>query len=257
MNPMPIISARVPAGVTFFQPFTLRVAVVCPFLDVDFRLPRSMLFRFSSPLFHCCTTTDSLSKAGIPAFIYAFQNLLIMRGFLYLDGLTINLINQTKTIFTAICVYLLLGRRQSRMQCVALLMLFSASVLLALDRGASTGPAGAAKAPADYEAWLFGGVVPVFLASILSGLASALSQRSLQVRASCRIEIAANLGWRTRDTRSGVGMVMGIRDLSSCRANPIADVTCRRVSNSNSFLPLRMTGPRTEQLLVFHGAKRL
>lgn len=183
MNPMPIISARVPAGVTFFQPFTLRVAVVCPFLDVDFRLPRSMLFRFSSPLFHCCTTTDSLSKAGIPAFIYAFQNLLIMRGFLYLDGLTINLINQTKTIFTAICVYLLLGRRQSRMQCVALLMLFGASVLLALDRGASTGPAGADKAPADYEAWLFGGVVPVFLASILSGLASALSQRSLQVRA--------------------------------------------------------------------------
>ena len=122
---------------------------------------------------------DSIQKAGLPAIIYSFQNLLIMQGFLYLDGLTINLINQTKTIFTAVCVYLLLGRRQSTMQCVALAMLFGASVLLALDKA----PENKADAlpDVDYNTWLFGGVLPVFAASILSGVASALSQRSLQV----------------------------------------------------------------------------
>jgi UDP-sugar transporter A1/2/3 len=103
-----------------------------------------------------------------------------MQGFLYLDGLTVNLINQTKTIFTAICVYLLLGRRQSGLQCVALAMLFGASVLLALDKT----PENKADAllDVDYNTWFFGGVLPVFAASMLSGIASALSQRSLQVK---------------------------------------------------------------------------
>lgn len=115
--------------------------------------------------------------AALPAFIYAFQNLLIMNATMYLDGLTLNLINQSKTLFTAVAVYLLLGRRQSRLQCVALVLLFSASVLLALEK---SGGHTTKSDPAD--AWFFLGIVQVVSASILSGVASALSQRSLQVR---------------------------------------------------------------------------
>jgi threonine/homoserine/homoserine lactone efflux protein len=65
-----------------------------------------------------------VKTAGIPAVIYAFQNLLILAGYNYLDGLTLNLINQTKTLFTAVAVYLVMGRTQSLPQCFALAGMF-------------------------------------------------------------------------------------------------------------------------------------
>ena len=40
------------------------------------------------------------------------------------DALTFNIVNQTKTIFTAIVLFLLIGQRQSKLQVLALCILF-------------------------------------------------------------------------------------------------------------------------------------
>ncbi|EDQ87371.1 uncharacterized protein MONBRDRAFT_33456 [Monosiga brevicollis MX1] len=124
------------------------------------------------------TLADSIRAAGVPAIIYSCQNLLMLAGYAYLDGLTVNLINQTKTIFAAICVYLILGKAQSLIQCIALGGMFGASVLLT-QQGQATS---SGKPEVDYAHWLLGGVGPVFLASMLSGLASAITQMNLQKR---------------------------------------------------------------------------
>ena len=148
----------------------------------------------------------------------------MLTGYNQLDGLTLNLINQTKTIFTAIAVYLVLNKKQSLPQCFALLGMFStlsaccllpaaccllpaaccllpaacclptpcplsALTLMSVCQGASvllaSSGSGQSQGAAEYHEWLFGGVIPVFAASILSGVASAITQRNLQVGAVC------------------------------------------------------------------------
>lgn len=72
-------------------------------------------------------------------------------------------------------LFLMMGKRQSLMQCIGLLGLFGASCILSGGQASSGGSAGE-KSLAFYE-----GVVPCLVASLLSGLASALSQIALQV----------------------------------------------------------------------------
>ena len=67
---------------------------------------------------------DSVKMAGLPALIYSVQNVLAQVAYQNLDGLTFNIINQTKTLFAAICLFLIMGRRQSSYQCIALAALF-------------------------------------------------------------------------------------------------------------------------------------
>lgn len=43
------------------------------------------------------------------AFSYAIQNLLMFHAFHHLDFITYHLLNQTKLLSTALCVYLLMG----------------------------------------------------------------------------------------------------------------------------------------------------
>lgn len=40
--------------------------------------------------------SESLQVAALPAILYAIQNVLIQYGYLYLNSLTFNLLNQTK-----------------------------------------------------------------------------------------------------------------------------------------------------------------
>lgn len=42
------------------------------------------------------TLSDSIKVAALPATLYAIQNLLVQYGYVYLDSMTFNLINQTK-----------------------------------------------------------------------------------------------------------------------------------------------------------------
>ncbi len=54
----------------------------------------------------------------------------------HVDGLTFNLLNQTKIMFNAVFLYVILGKRQSTWQVAALLGLVFAGLLLGGDAGA-------------------------------------------------------------------------------------------------------------------------
>lgn len=91
---------------------------------------------------------ESFRVAGLPAILYAIQNILIQYGYLYLNSLTFNLLNQTKvmliffqtmiskyfillflffkTLSAALWLYILMGQIQSPMQIFALFLLLVA-----------------------------------------------------------------------------------------------------------------------------------
>lgn len=118
---------------------------------------------------------QSLRASGLPACTYAVQNVLVQVSYQHLPPIVFNLINQTKLLWTALFVFLLLGKRFSAPQCVAMLVLLSAAVLLSLAK--DSGGGGGSASPASFEL----GLLPVLLASILSGVGAAITQQSMQV----------------------------------------------------------------------------
>ena len=134
-----------------------------------------------------------LTVAGIPAALYAVQNMAALKGYQNLDALTFNVLNQTKTLSAALCCYLVMGRRQSPLQIVALVLLLIAALMMEgiipIDRLFQ--PATILESETDssrendtdlaWDAYRFtNGVLPLLFASLISGLAGALSQKSLQ-----------------------------------------------------------------------------
>lgn len=115
---------------------------------------------------------DSLTVAALPATLYAIQNLCVQYGYVLLDSMTFNLLNQTKTLSAALWLYLIMGQPQSIVQIFALLLLLIAAILLNL------GPAGSDNGAADLVSYNFG-LLAVAAASMLSGLSAALTQRTL------------------------------------------------------------------------------
>lgn len=67
---------------------------------------------------------DSFFSAGIPAISYSLQNICIFAAMFALDPLVFNLLNPTKVAFTVIFSYLVLGRRSSFREGIALILLF-------------------------------------------------------------------------------------------------------------------------------------
>ena len=132
---------------------------------------------------------SAVITAGAPSLIYSVQNVLIQLSYQHLDGVSFNVVNQTKFIFTAIFLYVLYDKRQSRMQVLALGMMFVAAVLLTagkeqeeeeLDEEATTSPSPAPDANAlgglrPHNSLLWG-YLPCFLAAMLSGVASAFTE---------------------------------------------------------------------------------
>nr|GEV33257.1 CMP-sialic acid transporter 5 [Tanacetum cinerariifolium] len=123
------------------------------------------------------TLIGSLSASGLPAAIYALQNSLLQISYRNLDSLTFSMLNQTKLIFTALFTYMILRQKQSIQQIGALFILILAAVLLSIGEG-SRKDYGSGNAD---EVVLYG-IVPVLIASVLSGLASALCQWASQVK---------------------------------------------------------------------------
>ncbi|CAA2993403.1 CMP-sialic acid transporter 5 [Olea europaea subsp. europaea] len=123
------------------------------------------------------TLIDSLTASGLPAAIYALQNSLLQISYKNLDSLTFSMLNQTKLFFTALFTYIILGQRQSIQQIGALFLLIIAAILLSIGEGSSK--ASSTDSPDEI---LFYGIVPVLVASVLSGLASALCQWATQVK---------------------------------------------------------------------------
>ncbi|KAK1591783.1 hypothetical protein Q3G72_013613 [Acer saccharum] len=123
------------------------------------------------------TLIESLTASGLPAAIYALQNSLLQISYKNLDSLTFSMLNQTKIFFTALFTYIILRQKQSMQQIGALFLLIMAAVLLSIGEGSSKG-----STSSNPDQILFYGIVPVLVASVLSGLASALCQWASQVK---------------------------------------------------------------------------
>jgi UDP-sugar transporter A1/2/3 len=131
---------------------------------------------------------NSLVTAGVPALIYSTQNMLIQTAYQNMDGVSFNVINQTKFVFAALFLYLIYGHRQSFRQVVALGLIFGAAVLLTSNDGSSSsggggddGSGSAASSasspplPARQNSFMLG-YLPCATAAMLSGVASAYSE---------------------------------------------------------------------------------
>ncbi|XP_021316235.1 CMP-sialic acid transporter 5 isoform X3 [Sorghum bicolor] len=123
------------------------------------------------------TLTGSLTASGLPAAIYALQNSLLQVSYKNLDSLTFSILNQTKLLWTAFFTFLILGQKQSSRQILALALLIGAAVLLSVGESTSKG---SKSGGSDYI--LLYGIIPVTVASMLSGLASSLCQWASQVK---------------------------------------------------------------------------
>ncbi|XP_010268000.1 PREDICTED: CMP-sialic acid transporter 5 [Nelumbo nucifera] len=123
------------------------------------------------------TLTGALTASGLPAAIYALQNSLLQISYKNLDSLTFSMLNQTKLFFTALFTYLILRQKQTIQQIGALVLLIIAAILLSIGEGSGRGSSGG-----NPDQILFHGIVPVLVASVLSGLASALCQWASQVK---------------------------------------------------------------------------
>jgi solute carrier family 35 (UDP-sugar transporter), member A1/2/3 len=135
--------------------------------------------------------------------LYAVQNIAALTAYQNLDALTFNVLNQTKTLSAAICLYFVMGQKQSILQSISLLLLLVAALIMegvlrmdhlvrALVRFDL--PMARTLLHADdhdessslslSSSWgtkhFTHGVVPIMLASFISGLAGALSQKNLQ-----------------------------------------------------------------------------
>ncbi|KAL2504559.1 CMP-sialic acid transporter 5 [Abeliophyllum distichum] len=123
------------------------------------------------------TLIGSLTASGLPAAIYALQNSLLQISYRNLDSLTFSMLNQTKLFFTALFTYIILGQKQTSQQIGALFLLIIAAILLSIGEGSSK-----ASSTDNPDAVVFYGIVPLLVASVLSGLASALCQWATQVK---------------------------------------------------------------------------
>ncbi|KAJ1700148.1 hypothetical protein LUZ63_008660 [Rhynchospora breviuscula] len=119
----------------------------------------------------------SLTASGLPAAIYAVQNSLLQISYKNLDSLTFSILNQTKLFFTAFFTFLILGQKQSGKQILALALLIIAAILLSVGESKYTS---LSKGQSDNI--VLYGIVPVMVASVLSGLASSLCQWASQVK---------------------------------------------------------------------------
>ena len=142
-----------------------------------------------------------LTVAGIPAFIYSIQNFATLVGYQNLPPLTFNVLNQTKTLSAALCCYIFMGKVQSKIQIMSLLLLFlSACVIeklipLRRQRNCDTNNNDDNHAltrnndvneteHSEEKRTHIEGVIAVSIASFLSGLAGALTQKNLQCQKS-------------------------------------------------------------------------
>lgn len=135
------------------------------------------------------TVSSWVAVAFLPAALYALQNIAALQAYQNLDALTFNVLNQTKTLSAALCCYLVMGRKQSFLQVVSLLLLLLSALimerLVTLDFFITSTEEGA---PSSLHLPEWGskhwthGVGPILLASFISGLTGALSQRNLQAK---------------------------------------------------------------------------
>jgi UDP-sugar transporter A1/2/3 len=127
--------------------------------------------------------------------LYALQGVLQYVSYQHLDSVTFNGLTQTKTLSAALCCWLIIGKRQSPIQMVALAVLFGSALVFqgyipplpaGLFKGqktltTTTGTPTSNTSTSKNDDWVVHGVLPCLGAAFLSGLAGALSQKGLQL----------------------------------------------------------------------------
>ncbi|CAJ1931371.1 unnamed protein product [Cylindrotheca closterium] len=129
------------------------------------------------------TLRSWLTMAGIPAAIYTVQNLASLLAYQNLEALTFNVLNQTKTLSAALCCFLVMGKRQSKVQALSLILLLVSALVIegVVSFGNIVSLLGNGVATIMPKGRRFThGVLPCLFASFLSGLAGALTQKNLQ-----------------------------------------------------------------------------
>lgn len=139
------------------------------------------------------TLSSSFLAAGLPSALYAIQGVLTYTSYQNLDSVTFNGLTQTKTLSAALFCYLLLGKVQSPIQILALgLLSLSAVIFQGLLNGLVSSSSTSTTRDLNKESskdlmklkmrssWFVLGVIPCLTATVLSGFAGALSQKSLQ-----------------------------------------------------------------------------
>eukprot|EP00933_Yihiella_yeosuensis_P057355 TRINITY_DN570_c0_g2_i1.p1 TRINITY_DN570_c0_g2~~TRINITY_DN570_c0_g2_i1.p1 ORF type:complete len:328 (+),score=28.84 TRINITY_DN570_c0_g2_i1:101-1084(+) len=117
---------------------------------------------------------DCLVSAGVPSITYLIQNYCIQVAYQNLDGVVFNVLNQSKVLFTALFSFLISGRMQSRMQCLALSFVMLGGILVSLPQNESKRPEQSAEESQTL------GVTCVLAAAALSGIGSGITEWSLQ-----------------------------------------------------------------------------
>ncbi len=135
---------------------------------------------------------SSILAAGLPSALYAIQGVLTYTSYQNLDAVTFNGLTQVKTLSAALCCYLVLGKLQSKIQIVALgllslsTLIFQGTIDQIISRWFRNGKKenivnnSRISDTIDVKKRFFFGIVPCLAATMLSGLAGAFSQRSLQ-----------------------------------------------------------------------------
>ena len=180
----------------FTPPSACRSSVVITQEVIKFVLALSMLKSSGQlgPALQGWSIKSWATVAVLPAGLYVVQNLCALVASLNLDPVSYNVLNQTKTLSAALCCYLILGRRQSGLQIVALLLLLlsalvlekvvTINVLLSPFLGGAAGDEGEGTTGVDAREvgarHFTHGVTPLLAASFISGLAGAITQRNLQ-----------------------------------------------------------------------------
>jgi UDP-sugar transporter A1/2/3 len=127
----------------------------------------------------------ALLGAGIPSLLYMVQNYFALIAYQALPPVTFNILNQTKTLSAALCCYLILGRRQSGIQIMSLfLLLLSALVIENIiplpwtkaeaTETVETNTSTETEKEDSKKGRFAAGVVPILIASFISGLGESL-----------------------------------------------------------------------------------
>ena len=135
-------------------------------------------------------TADGM-KLAVPAIIYAAQNNLLYIALSNLEAAVFQVLYQLKILTTAVLSYFMLGRRLSRMQCGALLILFIGVVLVQLseskgkhDAAAQAAVAAAVAAAAELKSGLarsMGAAVPGGADAAAAAAAAAVAEPVVSV----------------------------------------------------------------------------
>ena len=250
----------------FTPPSICRTSVVLVQEAVKFFFASCMLF--GSGNFKSATSDWSVSSwlqvAALPAALYSIQNMAALVAYQNLDALTFNVLNQTKTLSAAMCCYLVMGKKQSKVQILSLIALLCSALviekIITLDSILSltnlpsnmneSEPETIAIQPAEKSSLLKDafsffrsnqkqtptikeeplesvtmnfssrhlthGVAPVLLASAISGLAGALSQRNLQA-----ISFSLKSDGSSKDKKANVGRNPYLFSMELCAASVI------------------------------------